>query len=91
MLHRFNQELSNGTWSLTSFIPKIPITLQRRLLISYFNSFKNKFGFNEDKFLSFISRFEKTKSITDFGYLTIFNKIVNEKVVDLELDVFGIS
>ena len=89
MLHRFNQELSNGTWSLTSFIPKIPITLQRRLLISYFNSFKNKFRFNEDKFLSFISRFEKTKSINDFGYLTIFNKIVNEKVVDLELMFSG--
>ena len=32
MLHRFNQELSNGTWSLPSFIPKIPITLQLSLI-----------------------------------------------------------
>ena len=91
MLHRFNQELSTGTWSVTSFIPKMPLTLQRRLLISFFNSFKNKFGFNEDKFLSFISRFENTISVTEHGYLTIFNKIVTEKIVDLELIFSGYS
>ena len=83
-LHRFNQELSSGTWSVVNFMPKMPLALQRRLLISYFNSFKNRFEFSEDKFLSFISGFEKRISITEHGYLTIFNKIVNEKITDLE-------
>ena len=89
MLHRFNQELSSGTWSVARFIPKMPSTLQRRLLISYFNSFKNRFGFNEDKFLSSIARFEKNISLTEHGYLAIFNNIVNEKIVDLEIIFSG--
>ena len=69
---------------MTSFIPKMPLALQRRLLTSYFNSFKNRFEFSEDKFLSFISRFDKRISVTKYGYFTIFNKIVNEKITDLE-------
>ena len=83
-LHRFNHELNTGRWSLVHFIPKLPSSLQRKLLLSYFESFKSNFDFEIDLFVEKISKYEKGMSNNAINYLVIFHRILNDKIFSID-------
>jgi|GEM_PF-1690724 len=93
-LHRFNQELNNGSLSLVSVLGKLPKALQRKLLLAFFRSFSRKYAFTLAEFERRLDQLSSKGRINQQlpggataaqpDYLQILERLIGNRVTDLD-------
>ncbi len=83
MLHRFNQEVNAGQLSLSPVIAQLPRSLQRKLLISFFGSFANRYSFGAQEFETRLTALENNSRITNVFYSEILQRLIGNRVQEL--------
>lgn len=83
MLHRFNQEVNAGQLSISPVIAQLPRSLQRKLLISFFGSFANRYSFGTQEFETRLTALEDNSRITNTFYSEILQRLIGNRVQEL--------
>lgn len=90
MLHRFNQDVNAGRLSLSSIIVRLPRSLQRKLLLSFFASFSANYQFGESVFLKRLELAEGQSPSSNPIYGMILGKLIGNRIDDLE-EIFDLN
>jgi len=84
MLHRFNQEVNAGQLALAPVIAQLPRSLQRKLVLSFFDSFAARYRFSKQDFESRLSAVEAGEKISNVFYSQILGRLIGNRVQHLD-------
>ncbi len=84
MLHRFNQEVNAGQLTLAPVIAQLPRSLQRKLVLSFFDSFAARYRFSKQDFESRLSAVEAGEKISNVFYSQILGRLIGNRVQHLD-------
>lgn len=83
-LHRFNQEVNAGRLPFSAMLEKLPKALQKKLVLTFFNSFTAKYEFGVVEFEENLEILAKKSGAVGPSYHTLFNRLIGNQIRSLD-------